>query len=130
MQISKQKVNKILEKQLETMLFQMVADIKTPNEAKYVFSGLLSETELITVIKRLGVGYWLTKGRSYEVIKDNLKVSSATIASIQQDLNKPGWKLALKKILAEEWATKWEEKIKKFLGRNWKSDHKKHGVRQ
>lgn len=115
MQVSKQKVNKILEKQLGQMLFQMVADIKTPHEAEAIFKNLLSETELVTVIKRLATGYWLTKKRSYEVIKENLKVSSATIATIAQDMKSPGWQLAMKKVLAEEWATKWEQKIKDLL---------------
>lgn len=115
MQISKQNVNKALEKQLNEMLYQMVADIKNPKEAAEIFSSILSKTELITVIKRLGVGYWLVKKRSYEVIKENLKVSSATIASIQRDIEKPGWKSALKKVFAEEWATKWEEKIKSIF---------------
>lgn len=117
MQISKQKVNKILEKQLSEVWYQMVADIKSAREAEEIFKSILSDTELTTVIKRLGVGYWLTKKRNYEVIKENLKVSSATIATIHQDLNKPGWKLAIKKVIAEEWATKWEEKIKKLIKR-------------
>jgi uncharacterized protein YerC len=120
MQISKQKVNKNLEKQLSEMLYQMVADIKSAKEAEVIFSSILSETELITVIKRLGVGYWLTKKRSYEVIKENLKVSSATIATIQQDIRSPGWGQAIKKVMADEWATKWEEKINAFLGRSKK----------
>ena len=115
MQISKQKVNKILDKQLQQMWYQMVADIKNPQEAREIFSDLLSETELTTVIKRLATGYWLTKKRSYEVIRDNLKVSSASIATIQKDLKNPGWQVAIKKVLAEEWATKWEEKIKKLF---------------
>jgi uncharacterized protein YerC len=114
-QISKQKVNKILDKQLQQMWYQMVADIKNPQEAREIFSNLLSETELTTVIKRLATGYWLTKKRSYEVIRDNLKVSSASIATIQKDLKNPGWQVAIKKVLAEEWATKWEEKIKNLL---------------
>ena len=67
------------------------------------------------MIKRLATGYWLTKKRSYEVIKENLKVSSATIATIAQDMKSPGWQLAMKKVLAEEWATKWEQKIKDLL---------------
>ena len=116
MQISKQKVNKSLEKQLALMLYQLVCDIKNVKEAEDILKNILSDTELTTVIKRLGVGYWLTKRRSYEVIRDNLKVSSATIATIHQELEKPGWKMALKKVLAEEWATKWEAKIKKILG--------------
>ena len=120
MQISKQKVNKNLNKQLTRVWYQMVADIKSPAEAEYIFNSILSETELVTVIKRLAVGYWLTKKRSYEVIKDNLKVSSATIATIQQDLKKPGWRIAIKKVLAEEWATKWEVKIKNLLSKKSK----------
>jgi uncharacterized protein YerC len=119
-QISKQKVNKNLDKQLAGAWYQMVADIKTPKEAEKIFDCILSETELTTVIKRLAVGYWLTKKRSYEIIKGNLKVSSATIATIQRDLKKPGWQAAMKKVLAEEWATKWEEKIKKMLGNSTK----------
>ena len=57
----------------------------------------------------------LKKERSYENIKNNLKVSSATIASVQSMVGKPGFQLALKKIEAEEWASKWEEKIKKYI---------------
>ena len=57
------------------------------------------------------------KGRSYENIKQNLKVSSATVASIQSMLDKKGIKLALKKIEAEEWANLWSERIKKFVGK-------------
>lgn len=99
------------------MWHQLVADIKTPEEAKVIFGELLSDTESTAIRKRLAVGYWLTKKRSYENIKNNLKVSSATIASMQNELRKEGWKLAMKKMTAEEWATKWEEKIRTFLSK-------------
>lgn len=99
------------------MLWQMVADIKNPQEAENIIGGILTDTELSAVSKRLAVGYWLTKNRSYEVIKENLKVSSATIATVQQDLKKSGWKAAITKIEAEEWATKWEARIKAFLNK-------------
>jgi uncharacterized protein YerC len=117
MQISKHKINKNLDKQLAGAWYQMITDIKSPKEAERIFNSLLSETELTTVIKRLAVGYWLTKKRSYEVIKENLKVSSATIATIQQDLKKPGWQAAMKRVMAEEWATKWETKINKLFNK-------------
>ena len=118
MQVSKQKVNPTLEKQLYRMWGQLIADIKFPAEAVKISESIFSTTELLTIIKRLGVAYWLSKGRSYENIKQNLKVSSATIASIQQELKKPGWKLALEKVMAEEWASKWEEKIKNLFKRD------------
>lgn len=115
MQVSKKKINEKLLKQVKQMWYQLVVDIKTPEEAAEVLTGLLSETELTAITKRLAVAYWLTKGRSYENIRDNLKVSSATIAAVQQVLGTPGWKHAIKKVTADEWATKWEGKIKSIL---------------
>lgn len=112
MQISKRKVNPTLEKQLFSTLFQLVADLKSPQEAASVLGEIFSPTELTTLAKRLAVAYWLTKKRSYQNIKDNLKVSSATIAEIQPHLKSPGWKLAIQKITADEWATVWEQKIR------------------
>lgn len=115
MQVSKKKVNPQLERQIYQMWYQLIADLKTPEEAETVMSAMLSETEMTAITKRLAIAYWLKKGRSYENIKDNLKISSATIASVQGELKKQGWKAALEKVLAEEWATKWESKIKGLL---------------
>ncbi len=94
---------------------QLLADIKTPEEAEKIMAAILTTTELSAISKRLAVGYWLTKKRSYENIKQNLKVSSATVAVVQQGLKSEGWKMALKKIMAEEWATHAEETIKKMF---------------
>lgn len=93
----------------------MLVDIKKVEEAETIFGDLFSEIEMTAITKRLAVGYYLNKKRSYEVIKNNLKVSSATIATVQQGINKPGWKLALEKVLADEFSTKWETKIKKLF---------------
>jgi uncharacterized protein YerC len=117
MQVSKRKVNKILDNEISKIFYQLITDIKSPDEAKEVLGCLLSDTEVVVMIKRLAVGYWLTKKRSYGVISENLKISSATVASIARDLKKPGWKMAIKKVLADEWATKWEGKIQKILKR-------------
>lgn len=115
MQTSRIRVNPIINKQVVSLWYQMIADIKTPSDAEIIFNDLLSEIEISAITKRLAVGYYLHKKRSYEVIKNNLKVSSATIATVQQDLKKPGWQLALQKVLADEWSTLWEKKIKSFF---------------
>lgn len=115
MQVSKKKINPQLEKQVVRMWYQLIVDIKSLEEAEKIMGSLLSETEMTAITKRLAVGYWLTKNRSYENIRDNLKVSSATIAAVHEETKKPGWKLALQKAMAEEWASKWEEKIKRIL---------------
>lgn len=115
MQVSKQKVNQNLSKQILHMWHQLIADIKTVDDAEKIMSSLLSETEITAITKRLAVGYWLAKNRSYENIKENLKVSSATIAAIAVEAKKPGWKMAMQKVMAEEWASTWEDKFKSML---------------
>lgn len=112
MQVSKQKVNPILEKQLSKTFYQLVADLDKSADVELVFKDLLSSTELTTITKRLAVAYWLSKNRSYQNVKNNLKVSSASVAAIKKCLKRPGWCLAIAKITADEWANVWEEKIK------------------
>jgi uncharacterized protein YerC len=56
--------------------------------------------------KRLAVAAYLKKGRSYDAIKTELKVSSATVAAVQTLLEKntEGLNLALKLLEADQWA--------------------------
>lgn len=100
------------------MLTQAIADMRDAGEVDKFLSDFFNNSEYEAYAKRLAIAYWLKKGRSYNNIKDNLKVSSATIASIQSDMGKSGLKLALKKIEAEEWANQWAEKIKKIVRKN------------
>ncbi len=117
MQNSKQKINTLLEKQLRLTFFQLIVDIKNPSEAQAVFSDLFSDAELTSISKRLAVAYWLTKGRSYDNIKRNLKVSSSTIADVRNTIKNPGWKQALQKIDADEWASTWKQRLKSVFKR-------------
>ncbi|OGM73965.1 hypothetical protein A2382_04810 [Candidatus Woesebacteria bacterium RIFOXYB1_FULL_38_16] len=115
MRISEQKLNPSLKKQINITLSQTICDLNSTQEASEFLSDFFTPSELETFAKRLAIGYWLQKGRSYSNIKDNLKVSSATIATVQNMLNLKGFQLALKKANADEWAQKWSEKIKKYL---------------
>lgn len=115
MRISTKKVNSSLEKQISEMFVQAIADLRDVNETKTFLRDFFNATEYESFMKRLAIAYWLKKGRSYNNIKDNLKVSSATVAVVQSVMDKPGIKLILKKAEAEEWANKWAEKIKKFI---------------
>lgn len=116
MRVSKRKMNGILEKELLRTFYQLIADIKTPEEAETVFKDLLGQTELTVLTKRLGIAYWVSKGRGVANIRENLAVSSATIETVKHQLpNSNGLALALKKITADEWANKWAEKIKKLV---------------
>lgn len=115
MRISEKKVNTILKNQITKTFSQTIADLKDSKEVNIFLSSFFTESELETYAKRLAVAYWLKKGRSYSNIKENLKVSSATIATVQDMMTKPGFVLALRKMEAEEWANQWAEKIQKVL---------------
>ncbi|EKD49657.1 MAG: hypothetical protein ACD_63C00078G0001, partial [uncultured bacterium] len=81
MQVSSRQLNSVLEKQIFSVFYQTLSDLRTPEEIKTVLTDLLTETELTALAKRLAIATFLEKGRSYENIRDTLKVSSATIAS-------------------------------------------------
>ena len=115
MRTSNQQTNPILKRQIIKTFAQTLADLKDPAQVETFLKDFFNESELETFAKRLAVSYWLMKKRSYVNIKNNLKISSATIATIQNMLERPGMKLAIKDMEAEEWANVWSKKIKKFI---------------
>lgn len=97
MRVSEQKLNPSLKNQVIKTFAQTLVDMTKLSEAETFLKDFFNEGELETFAKRLAVAYWLKKGRSYTNIKDNLKVSSATIATIEKQMRKPGFILGLKK---------------------------------
>jgi len=114
-QLSKKKINKNLGTQIYKLLYQVIADINNPKEAEEFLKDFLTKAELEVLTKRLGVAYYLKKNQDYNIIKKNLAISSATIATIKTQMKKKGFQIALKKIEAEEWATKWAQRIGRIM---------------
>lgn len=117
MRTSQATINKNLQKEILGFLFQLIADLKKPEEAKVFLEDILSKTEIETVAKRLAIAHYLDHDRSYQNIKNNLKVSSATIASVEKLKKSKGYQMALRKIEADHWASEWAEKIEKIFKR-------------
>lgn len=117
MQVSKKNVNRQVEKRIFKSLYQVLADLKKPEEVKKFLDDVLSKTEKTVLAKRLGIAWYLNKNKSYDVIRQDLKVSSATIATVQGWLEKggEGLMLAIKTIEADEWAGEMAEKVKKSV---------------
>ncbi|OGY19102.1 MAG: hypothetical protein A3F04_01625 [Candidatus Chisholmbacteria bacterium RIFCSPHIGHO2_12_FULL_49_9] len=115
MQISDRKLNAILEQQVFSVFYQTLADLRTPHEVKVVLSDLLTETERVALAKRFAIATFLEKGRSYENIREMLKVSSATVAAVALRMGNPGVQLALTKVKAEEWADQWAKRIRRLF---------------
>ncbi len=104
-------MNPLIKKQIEEMFYQILADIKTTEEAQSFVRDLLNETERSAITKRLAIAVYLVKGRNYGNIRDTLKVSSATIAGVAEMMGNPGIQGAVRKIKANQWAEDWSSKI-------------------
>lgn len=115
MQLSKSKINKNLNLQLKNMFLGVLAEMKSPEDIEAVLQDLLTDTERAVVLKRLGIAIYLDKGRSYEDIKNNIKVSSATIATVSETLGNPGIQEIIRRIKADEWAKETSGKIMKSI---------------
>jgi len=118
MQISRKQIDQNLEKEIRQALAQVIADINNRQQAEQFLHDFLTETELVALTKRLAVALSLDKKISYENIKNQLQVSSATIASVQSAMQKypKGFRIALRLAKAEEFATKWSQKIGNLFG--------------
>lgn len=121
MQISKKKISPTAKNQIYNLLYKVITDIKNPYEAKEFLGSFLGENEQEVISRRLGIAYLLNKGKTYSFIKKNLAVSSTTVATIAKQINKgKGFKVALEKIKADEWAEKWAKKISQVFSKKQK----------
>lgn len=118
MRTSDRKLNPLLRKQFVRTLTQLFCDLNKFDEVETFLHDFFTDAELETFSKRFAIAYWLKKGRSYSNIKQNIKVSSATVAEISVQTQKKGFKLALKKVEAEEWANKWLGRFQKVMGKH------------
>ncbi len=107
-------MNLTLKKQLFRTFVQMIADLEDNKEIEKFLTDFFSEEELEIYIKRISTAYWLKKGRDEKNITQNLHTSSEDVKKIRTLMKKEGFKLALNKMEAEEWADVWSEKINKF----------------
>jgi len=114
MQLSGKKLAKQTRVEIFDQLNQLLADLKKPEEVRQFLNDFLSPVEKIVIAKRLAIMIALEKGQSYGEIKQNLKVSSATIAAVQKNYDsgkKNGFNLAIQRIATDEWADQTAKKI-------------------
>jgi uncharacterized protein YerC len=117
MQLSKSKQSKKEEAKMYDIFYQTFADFSNKKEAEIFLTDFLSSMEKVKLAKRLMTALYLEKGKSYDFIKKTVRVSSATIASVDKMMaqNGQGFLLVFKKIDADRWAEKNAEKINNFF---------------
>ncbi len=108
-------MNAKIEEQVYKILYQVIADAKSEQEVEETLKAIMSEGEISAVAKRLAIAVFLDKRHSYEHIKDVLRVSTATIASVSENMNSRGLQKAIQKVKAEEWADVWSIRLSRAL---------------
>lgn len=106
-----------LKEEISHLLPRLLTDIHSEKEMEVFLTDFLSKKEMEVFSKRIAIIYWLKRKRSYKEMKDQIKVSSATIASMQDIVQKPGIEIAWKVLEANEWAEKISNRIKRIVGK-------------
>lgn len=96
-------------------LYQLIADLHTSKQAQAFVKDFFTTSEQEAFVKRLSVAQLLTQGRSYEQIRKELGVSSATISTVAEQLTSDGFQIALKKMQIDTWARSTAAKIAGWL---------------
>lgn len=111
-------MNPTLQKQIKEAFLQTNKDLSEVDKLDLFLNDLLGTNEFEKIYKKLAIAYWIKKGRDNQNIKNNLKVTDKDIFEVKKIMNKPGIKLALKYLEADEWANVWSDRIKNITHKN------------
>lgn len=116
--VSKRVLNKSVEDKMYNTLWESFALLKSKSDIKFFLEDLLSSVERKMIAKRLAIAALLLHGYKYESIKDILKVSRETIATVSLALeNNKGYKVTINKIASSESAKDFWKSILKAAHR-------------
>lgn len=85
-------------------LFEVISEIKTPEECQAFFEDLCTIKEILDMSQRLDTAILLDKGCSYQKIASTVGVSTATIGRVSRALSygSNGYKTVLDRIKEKE----------------------------
>lgn len=103
-QVSRYPISKTIADRIFEIFLKSFVKIHSREEADEFISDLLTPTEKIMLSKRLAIALLLKKDYDYRAIQEIIKVSAATIASVNMAIRygSNGYKNLLNKILKEE----------------------------
>jgi uncharacterized protein YerC len=104
MHVSAKQLSRKHTQQIHSDLTTVMAHLHGEKEVAQFLENFLTETEYTILAKRLAIAVLLSAGKSYQEIKTTLNVSTATISSVAEHKETPGFKLALQKITDNNWA--------------------------
>lgn len=73
-------------KELKVKLYDIITQLKTPEEAEEFLKDLCTNKEIEQMAQRIKAAELIAEGKTYNQITDELDISSATIARVSQAL--------------------------------------------
>ena len=103
-QVSKYPISKGVYARCWEIFAKTLINIKSSSDAELIVNDLLTPIERIMVSKRLAIAMLLKRGCEYQQIKEVLRVSSPTIAMVNNTLRfgSNGYNKAIENILLDE----------------------------
>lgn len=81
-QVSKRTIKPEIAKRIDELFIESISSCDEKNSLAEFLDDLLTSTEKVMLSKRLCIAYLLSKGYTYEVINNVLKVSNPTIRTV------------------------------------------------
>lgn len=116
--VSKRLLNKNLEDRIFEVFIKTIVDLKNPADVQNFINDLLSPVERIMLVKRLAIAILLTKGYTYQMIDETLKVSHPTIMKVSLELKygtNNGYKKVVDNFLEHQKREETIDKIEELL---------------
>jgi len=117
-QVSKLPLTKEVEERIFAVFLKTIADLKTPQEIKDFLDDFLSPVEKIMLAKRLAIAILLGKGYDYRSVREILRVTPGTIASVNLRLKYAGvgYKKIVEKTMREQKIGRVFDKVGNIVG--------------
>ncbi len=115
--ISNRYLHKDIEQYLCDILWDYLAALNNRESVREFVDSILSSTEQIMIAKRLAIAVLISRGYTFEIIDDKLKVSKATIAGVHHQLQSGavGYKKAVEHIEKKRDSAQKGDSIEEFL---------------
>lgn len=124
-QVSKRVLTKQIEQRLFQNFWELVADIKKPQDVQTFLDEFLSPTEKVMLAKRMAIVILLSTGHDYRAISSMLKVSTSTVAkfALFLKIKSPGFQLLITKYLQKQSFSQMVQELERYFYRLQPGQH-------
>jgi uncharacterized protein YerC len=115
--ISYRKLNKVIEERMYELFWLVFSKLNTRKDIRLFLGSLLSPLEQTMLAKRLAIALLLSRGQTYEMISEQVKVSTATVGGVHKAMlfGNSGYKRAVSLVKKEKQAEAFWMSIEEIL---------------